>query len=66
VFVIPNTQMTYTFNESPTIPAEAFFATDVIATIHTYAGIMLFITVGFAAAMFFTTRYMLKNRLNLQ
>lgn len=43
-----------------------YFTPETIATIHSYAGIMIVVTVGFGAAMFFVTRYMLKNQLNLQ
>jgi hypothetical protein len=66
LFVIPNTHMTHVFNEVTVVSAQEFFTTDVIATIHNWTGIMLFITLGFGAAMYFLTRFMLKNKLNLQ
>ncbi|MBN1776995.1 MAG: hypothetical protein JW811_02630 [Clostridiales bacterium] len=66
IFLIPNTHMTYVYNEVTAVSAQEFFTADVIATIHNWAGVTLFITLGFGAAMYFLTRFMLKSKLNLQ
>ena len=67
LFSLPiSNRYTVAVDEITANSAREFFSPTVISTIHTYAGILLLVTVGFGAAMFFTTRYMLKNQLNLQ
>jgi hypothetical protein len=45
---------------------QMFIEQNALGAIHACALVTLAITIAFGAAMFFTTRYMLKNQLNLQ
>ena len=45
---------------------EAYVESNSLGSVHACASVALVVTVAFGAAMFATTRYMLKNQLNLQ
>jgi len=45
---------------------EAFIETNTLAAVHICMSVALLVVAGFGAGMFYTTKYMLKNRLNLQ
>lgn len=58
IFFSPKSMANQTF--------EAFLESNTLGSIHTCAVTAILITIAFGTAMFSTTRYMLKNQLNLQ
>ena len=66
LFIIPGTKMTYPYNSMMVTSTQEFFTPDVIATTHNWSIAALVLIVGFGIGMYYLTRYMLKNNLNLQ